>query len=70
MAGAQVNERDLPGPLKREIDKQPLRVVCEYLCGRLDQNKGERELRITFRDGRYDHGCAGPTPVPFAKLRA
>jgi hypothetical protein len=64
-----VNDRDLPGQLKRELDKQPLRVICEYLCGRLEQTQGPRELRITFVDGRYDRGTAGPTPVPFAKLQ-
>jgi hypothetical protein len=62
-----VNERELPGPLKREIDKQPLGIIAEYLGQRIGVNTGTHEIRITLVDGRYH---AGRVLSSFASLRA
>lgn len=56
---------DLPANLRRVLDELPVSVLSEYLCVRLDQQQGTREMRIVFKDGRYQRGAF---VIPFGAL--
>lgn len=50
---ATVTPRGLPAALVDELDGQSLALIHEYVCARLRQDRGDRELQVRFKDGRY-----------------
>jgi hypothetical protein len=40
--------------LREQLAGVAVSALAEYLCERVSLNRGERELRLSFRDGRYD----------------
>lgn len=41
----------LADDLRAELDASPLRLVVEYVAGRLGQDDGNRQIRFEFENG-------------------
>jgi hypothetical protein len=48
-----VTPRTLPAELVEQLDQQSVSLIHEYVCRRLGQHRGDRELQVRFREGRY-----------------
>jgi hypothetical protein len=44
----------MPATLGDQLDEVRVAALAEYLCARLELGMGRTELRLRFRDGRYD----------------
>jgi hypothetical protein len=48
-----LSPRGLPVELVDRLDEQSLSLIHEYVCRRVGMHRGDREVQVRFRDGRY-----------------